>query len=978
MILTKPSNIDVSIFKRPILGGILVLLIALITAPAIGTAQEKKLTGKPWIDMDYGPVMSHSFQAESPGRNIAYKGKWIKFENGNSALFDTDLLRWAGAWTQSDLNWRNVIFDGSHGTHPSIQGNQLLGTSLVPGWSTSEEFTDPREFPYGPMPKEKARYLGAYRNGDQVIFKYRFNKSEILDTVNALETGVSRTINAASVGSPLYVLISDAGKEKVTIKRIVTDLGTVFTVQIGEKEPAESSGSLQLKSLNQGLVGHWKFEDKSAAEIANSAGKSMTGKASSAKFSKGVEGNAIFLNGKDQVGFSKEVPVEMAKKSYAIAAWVKSNSGTIVAKGPKEGKWQPKGKSLFVRDGRLVFDVGWVGAVTSKKRIGDGKWHHVAMNYDHKSSEVQLFIDGKKDSQKKLPSEDDPEHVFRIGYTATNFAPAMKGMLDEVRLYDRKLSGNEVAKMANVELEQLVQNLTVLAGRNDEVKLNAKNQIFLKLAPRDSVAIATINAHFGQLKPKKGADLSKWITGGQTQFAETITTQVEKGTEKGAYARDTFALPRKNPWRSWMRIGGFDFYKDATKAAVCTWSGDVWTVEGLDKQELTWRRIATGMFQPLGLKIVDDVIYVGCRDQITRLHDLNDDGEVDFYESFNHDHQVTEHFHEFAMDLQTDKEGNFYFAKSARHALDSVIPHHGTLIKVSRDGSKSEIVCNGFRAANGVGIGPKGELATSDQEGHWTPANRINLCKPDGFYGNMYSFHRGEKPTSYDPPLVWLPKNVDRSPAAQLWCPSDKWGPFQGKMLSTSYGTGKLWHVMYEVVDGVAQGGVVQMPTTFPTGSMRGRFHPVDGQLYVCGLVGWSSDTGTDGGFYRVRYTGKPANMPVAMKTTDEGIYLTFSDPLDRDAAEDIDNYNIEQWNYRWSKNYGSPHFSVANPKKRGQDEVELWEATLSEDGKTIFLEIEDLEPVMQMQIGFTLKSKAGDKVNHNIWLTINKLGKSK
>ncbi len=59
------------------------------------------------------------------------------------------------------------------------------------------------------------------------------------------------------------------------------------------------------------------------------------------------------------------------------------------------------------------------------------------------------------------------------------------------------------------------------------------------------------------------------------------------------------------------------------------------------------------MFQPLGVKIVDGKIYVTCRDQITRLNDLNGDGETDFYENFNNDHQVTEHFHEFAMGLQT-------------------------------------------------------------------------------------------------------------------------------------------------------------------------------------------------------------------------------------------------------------------------------------------------------------------------------------
>ena len=155
---------------------------------------------------------------------------------------------------------------------------------------------------------------------------------------------------------------------------------------------------------------------------------------------------------------------------------------------------------------------------------------------------------------------------------------------------------------------------------------------------------------------------------------------------------------------------------------------------------------------------------------------------------------------------------------------------------------------------------------------------------------------------------------------------------------------------------------------------MRGRFHPTDGQLYTCGLFGWSSNRTQPGGFYRVRYTGQPVNMPVKMKTTSDGIYLTFSEELDQDSASDSDNFSVEQWNYVWSKNYGSAHYSVENPKRKGQDEVEVWETSLDNDGKTIFIEIEDLAPVMQMQISYTLKSKAGKEFKDSIWLTINKI----
>ena len=140
-----------------------------------------------------------------------------------------------------------------------------------------------------------------------------------------------------------------------------------------------------------------------------------------------------------------------------------------------------------------------------------------------------------------------------------------------------------------------------------------------------------------------------------------------------------------------------------------------------DLKDLRWRRICSGLFQPLGLKIHEGFIYVTCRDQIARLHDFNGDQEIDYVESFNNDAQVTEHFHEFAMGLQVDQGGNFYYAKSARHAKTALVPHHGTLLRVSSDGSRTDIVANGFRAANGVCLNPDGTWIVTDQEGHWNP-----------------------------------------------------------------------------------------------------------------------------------------------------------------------------------------------------------------------------------------------------------------
>ena len=73
-----------------------------------------------------------------------------------------------------------------------------------------------------------------------------------------------------------------------------------------------------------------------------------------------------------------------------------------------------------------------------------------------------------------------------------------------------------------------------------------------------------------------------------------------------------------------MRFSGLDFLPGGRSLVVCDWDGDVWRVDGLDDPAnvLTWRRIASGLFQPLGLKVVDGSIYLTCRDQIAILRDL--------------------------------------------------------------------------------------------------------------------------------------------------------------------------------------------------------------------------------------------------------------------------------------------------------------------------------------------------------------------
>ena len=140
-------------------------------------------------------------------------------------------------------------------------------------------------------------------------------------------------------------------------------------------------------------------------------------------------------------------------------------------------------------------------------------------------------------------------------------------------------------------------------------------------------------------------------------------------------------------------------------------------------------------------------------------------------------------------------------------------------------------------------------------------------------------YHKAKSSADKDmkKPMIWLTNKFNRSPAELMWAKSDKWGPLEGQLLELSYGMGRIFLNLYEKVEGQRQGGQVKLPIEdFKSGVMRGRFNPVDGQLYALGMFAWAANKHEAGAFYRVRYTGKSAYVPTGLHTSKEGLELEF------------------------------------------------------------------------------------------------------
>jgi putative heme-binding domain-containing protein len=466
-----------------------------------------------------------------------------------------------------------------------------------------------------------------------------------------------------------------------------------------------------------------------------------------------------------------------------------------------------------------------------------------------------------------------------------------------------------------------------------------------------------------QVGPAEGHPLAKLTRGGPAQWPTELETRGTLG--KGhPYAVDSITPPFKNPWKALLFFGGHDFLPDGT-AILCTMEGDVWRVEGLDEklERVRWRRIAAGLHHALGLVVADKSIYVLGRDQITQLVDLNGDGEIDFYECFSNAFLTSPAGHDFICGLERDTKGYFYTASGNQG-----------LIRIGPDGKTVKVLATGFRNPDGLGLLPNASVTVPCSEGDWTPASMICEVKQNPRAGNSpppffgYGGPRNGKPPEL--PLVYLPRGWDNSSGGQVSVPDDRWGPLKGQLIHLSYGAGTHFLVLRDEVDGQAQGAAVPLTGEFLSGAHRGRFNPKDGQLYVTGMGGWGTYTVDDGSFQRVRYTGDPVQLPSAFHVHQNGILIQFTKPIDRNVATLLDNHFAQCWNYRYGEAYGSPEFSPHHRGTPGHDPMAIASAHVLPDGRRLFLELPELQPVNQLHL--TLQVNKASTVE--MVITVHKL----
>jgi len=91
------------------------------------------------------------------------------------------------------------------------------------------------------------------------------------------------------------------------------------------------------------------------------------------------------------------------------------------------------------------------GVISGSANVNDGQWHHVAGVYD--GSRIYLYVDGVEDvSEPATGSINTNNFNVLIGENAELTGRTFHGMIDDVRIYHRALTADDIQAIYNREL----------------------------------------------------------------------------------------------------------------------------------------------------------------------------------------------------------------------------------------------------------------------------------------------------------------------------------------------------------------------------------------------------------------------------------------------------------------------------------------------------------------------------------------------
>jgi len=402
----------------------------------------------------------------------------------------------------------------------------------------------------------------------------------------------------------------------------------------------------------------------------------------------------------------------------------------------------------------------------------------------------------------------------------------------------------------------------------------------------------------------------------------------------------SYDISQARPETFLPKVGGLDVFPDG-RLAVSTWDseGAVYIVENADSgdpSKMTATKIATGLAEPLGLKIVDEEIYIMQKQELTKLVDNDKDGLIDEYQTVCNAWDVTANFHEFGFGLAY-KDGHFYatlatgILPGGASALNQP-KHRGSAVKISKETGAIEFVANGLRTPNGIGVGVDNEIFVADNQGDWLPSSKIVHVTKDAWFGSRSVDFEGTVNATEKLPVVWLPQDeIGNSPTTPSYIND---GPYKGQLIHGELTHGGIKRDFIEKINGEYQGCVFRFIQGLEAGVNRLVWAP-DGALYIGGVGStgnWRQNDKLFYGLQRLKYNGKSTFEMLAVRAKTNGVEIEFTEPLQEGQGWNKADYDIQQWRYEPTANYGGPKLDLTN--------LDILSVNVSDDRKKVFLEL--------------------------------------
>lgn len=444
-------------------------------------------------------------------------------------------------------------------------------------------------------------------------------------------------------------------------------------------------------------------------------------------------------------------------------------------------------------------------------------------------------------------------------------------------------------------------------------------------------------------------------------------------TEEDFYTVDYLQPPEGEV----LEVGGMDFLADGT-LLVSTRRGRVWWIDNPmaeNPADAKFHIFAEGLHEGLGLKVVEDRIYVMQRGELSELIDLDGDAVCDRIETISQAWGMSGNYHEFAFGLPIDAQGNYYISTNVGfwspewwHGI-SKEPFRGWVMKIAPDGAMTPLA-SGVRSPAGLGFDAKGELFYTDNQGDWMPVCGLFHVQEGSFFGHPASLrwtdaygHGDKVPSSLvppkakrTPPAVWIPYEYSRSTGSLV---SDstggRFGPFEDQLFVAELTNGLVFRTLLEEVQGQQQGAVVLFRRGVGS-ALRVRFAP-DASLFV-GMTnrGWGG-LAPGSGIARLRWTGELPLEYERIHLKQDGFELNFTKPLT--MAPSPASIKVRDYDYNWWWDYGSPEMRSR--------ELSVQSADLSKDGLSLRLIIPGLKAARNVRLSIPGVGLLHDEFDYTI-----------